>query len=477
MIGGVAAGIAGLGLISIVVMYFMRKHREKEDAAAFSASDFRRQSVMISDEGGPSSRRGPRPPTMIERHMANAGGPAAMPSLQRQQGYDAYNNPGQGYGGQGYGAGYGQQGQAQYAQSSYNPGELMRTPSTNGPHVQSPYTAQPFFSQYDQTPLGSPVSVAPYGSAYNDQGQLIRQPSTAGYVNQGQLARQPSSVGYVDQGQLARQPSSAGYPNQSQLARQPSSAGYPNQSQLARQPSSAGYPNQSQLARQPSTGYMNVAASPITRQPSMGGQYPVITRQNSSGPHSPSVEGDSYVDLSRSSVTPFQAQQYEEISRKLGSEPPMGMPGVVEEDEYSQHPMSPPNHTSPFADPGANGSRAPSPYSHQDNGEMAMPAPPSPAYTSHSRITSNPPTLPEIEHNKGFSPVSMEFPNPSGGNAKSSPLAMEYKPANGSAGPQEPAGALTRDNMVHAQGQVSERKKAESVYSMAYDPEDAYGGI
>lgn len=86
-------------------------------------------------------------------------------------------------------------------------------------------------------------------------------------------------MGYGESGQLARQPSSAAF-----LARQPSAA--------------AGYGNSAQLARQPS----NVIA--LNRQPSAAG-YGAAPANND------------YVDLDRSSVTPFQAAQYAAISRHL----------------------------------------------------------------------------------------------------------------------------------------------------------------
>ncbi|KAG6334895.1 hypothetical protein ID866_4189 [Astraeus odoratus] len=122
-----------------------------------------------------------------------------------------------------------------------------------------------------------------------------------------------SAMGYGDPGQLARQPSNAAF-----LTRQPSAAaGYGDASQLARQP-----PNATSLTRQPSaTGY-----------------------------------GDSdahYVDLSRSSVTPFQAAQYADISRRLND---MDTNVSRQSDDLHLPPLP-----SPFDDPAAVVPRAPAP--------------------------------------------------------------------------------------------------------------------
>ena len=69
----------------------------------------------------------------------------------------------------------------------------------------------------------------------------------------------------------------------------------------------------------------------VARQNSItGGPYsPVTSSPHSIDPH--------YADLSRSSVTPFQAAQYEEITKKLGA--PMSFaPGTVPEDTHSAVP-------------------------------------------------------------------------------------------------------------------------------------------
>lgn len=74
----------------------------------------------------------------------------------------------------------------------------------------------------------------------------------------------------------------------------------------------APYEDHSQLARQPSS------ATYLSRQPTAAG-YAM--------PNDPQAH---YVNLDRSSVTPFQAAQYADISRQLGGNPPMAPPEPLE---------------------------------------------------------------------------------------------------------------------------------------------------
>lgn len=81
--------------------------------------------------------------------------------------------------------------------------------------------------------------------------------------------------------------------------------------QIARQPSNVGYPDygsQQQLARQPSN------AQYLTRQPSAAVAPPVPPTSFGGDAH--------YIDLNRSSVSPYQAAQYADISRQLGATNP-----------------------------------------------------------------------------------------------------------------------------------------------------------
>lgn len=91
--------------------------------------------------------------------------------------------------------------------------------------------------------------------------------------------------------------------------------GYPGyndpQQRIARQPSNVGraaYDSQQQLARQPSN------AEYLTRQPSYPAGYAPPTAPP--GSFDPNAQ---YIDLNRSSISPYQAAQYADISRQLGT--------------------------------------------------------------------------------------------------------------------------------------------------------------
>lgn len=357
---------------------------------------------MTVNRGGST----PRPPTMIERKMANTPVSYDIPAMAHPYGYAGA-----------------------YGQPSFSPGQII----TPGPYTPTTVnSANPFFAPYGESPIGSPVSVAPYDSAYNEQGQFV--------------SRQPSN------GSTAI---------------------------LSRQPSSAAVP-----ASQP-------------------------------------AEGAQYVDLSRSSVTPFQAAQYAEISRRLNTNPPEALPAsqvaevaeeLAEHDEPAPVPIPKPveplelqpsisfdesQHLtvqptpressfpeSPFADPTMS--------FHEDQLEHAperdsFPQPPSPTFSSSSRVTSKPPTLPEIQiQQRPFSPVSLDFPLvPSTPRAVPSPLASTFSmpsPPPDAHFPESPAAAAAPAAAAPApvpRSQVTPvpmSKRPDTVYTL-YDEEDAYAGI
>ncbi|KAH7921212.1 hypothetical protein BV22DRAFT_1132481 [Leucogyrophana mollusca] len=139
LVGGIAGGLVGLAIIGFALMFCLRKCRKGDDYEDdFNASAFKRQSaILVDDPVPPPQSYNPRPPSMIERKMANAS-----PALARQKSY-----------GQNYYGGYGG-----YGQQSY----------------QAP---PPMPAAYQQPAMG-----------YNDPSQLARQPSHAAYLN-----RQPSA--------------------------------------------------------------------------------------------------------------------------------------------------------------------------------------------------------------------------------------------------------------------------------------------
>ena len=174
-------------------------------------------------------------------------------------------------------------------------------------------------------------------------------------------------------------------------------------------------------------------------------QSAYLSRQLPASGPAPVDAGSQYVDLSRSSVTPFQAAQYEEIHRHLNMPPPAPVLGSLSEEEYPQREPVPKG-PSPFADPS----------------EDVLP-PPSPVHSNRSRIDSSPPRLPEL--NPPMSPVYGLHPAP----AEAPNKRTDASPADI---PAAPAPAhIARTNPTNPN-----QKRPDTVYTI-YDDEDAYGGI
>lgn len=491
-----------------------RSRRGSDDP--FSADAMRRQSMILPDE--PDMRpRGttPRPPSIIEKHLAQ--GPGSFP----QFGDHSF------YGGGGAGA------SAYFGQNSFAPGEIVSMP----PQAWSPVTpdsARPFYNPMGDSPMGSPVSPAPYDSFYNAQGQLVRQPSNgAGAM----LNRQPSnSVGVM----LNRQPSGSA---QAMLNRQPSNgAGVMLNRQplnnspvmLNRQPSNSAavtlnrqMPNgagqvlyrqmsngaDAVLSRQPHhvprglTLQSNVAHNMILDQPHSANkemmspispvpmvyvprQAPVPVQEmqyNTSG----LLSDAHYVDLARSSVSPFQAAQYAEISSKLHTLPPkplsspevaavaqeiLSKPALVVTNVSEPRPLN----VSPLKT-GADPASPRESYGEEveDEDDLPMPAP---TFSGKSRIASTPPTLPELS-NRAFSPVVLNFPS----SAQSSPSPLNTTFTLPSPPPQAHVPSpftSAKHLMAEYAPSVAARpakdegpaKRPDTVYTL-YDDDDAYAGI
>ncbi|KAJ3476651.1 hypothetical protein NLI96_g11012 [Meripilus lineatus] len=421
VIGGVVAGIAALAGIIFFVSWLMKRNRRNEDE--FSAEAFKRQSVILPEMDGPRGGSGmdrswensapqtpmfeqrmpgPPPPNMFEQRFA---GP---PPSQPWNGYQAQGSP------------------------SFAPGQYVTMHDTGRRDfeqdlsLQTPNSAQPFFAPMGQSPIGSPVSVAPYGSVYDNQ------------------------------------------------------------------------------------------PSPVQRQNSLGPNA-YLSRQPSSNNGTLEPPEAHYVDLNRSSVTPFQAQQYEEISRRLNAPPPTSFSTLPEKplplaeehvepvvahsgvsvDDHAITTDEPQDYgKSPFADPEGQDTPLATPralpdFDDDDASITGFPVPPSPAFSTSTRITSTPPVLPEIQSQRGFSPVSMEFPLIPNSRATPipSPLASSYTlpttPASAHIADkpiQQPAASAPIPlNVEPATNSTRPQREAASarpdtVYTM-YDDEDAYGGI
>ncbi len=104
----------------------------------------------------------PRPPTMIERHYANIVtplGPTHAPSF-----------------------------------GGIRPGEVMPSSGLAPSLPPAARFQQTYYNNsMGQTPIGSPASIAPYGSAYDDQGRIVRTPSNsaASALSRGKSIRDP----------------------------------------------------------------------------------------------------------------------------------------------------------------------------------------------------------------------------------------------------------------------------------------------
>ncbi|KAJ7807311.1 hypothetical protein B0H14DRAFT_2873776 [Mycena olivaceomarginata] len=220
--------------------------------------------------------------------------------------------------------------------------------------------------------------------------------------------------------------------------------------------------------------------------------YPALPiRQNSmrNGQLAPPQNETEYLDLERgTSVTPYQAEQYVEISKRLNTEVPRGLdtPTVSQiVAEKMDLPPLPPTEDDPFADDDAKEEQAQEVDALPMVQDMSFPAPPSPVHTSSSRYArdSQPPTLPRSVTSAYLSDSAPGTPgagqtvfvgaqSPMGSSrfpVTPSPLASSFSV------PSPPAAAVSFP-AEHAQARP-EAKKRQTVYSTVYDEEDAYGGM
>jgi hypothetical protein len=278
-------------------------------------------------------------------------------------------------------------------------------------------------------------------------------------------------------------------------------------------PTSSIYNEQAQLVRQPSNG---AAIHNQNGQPSNAAQRDMGRN---------SVGGNShYVDLDRSSVTPFQAAQYAEISRKLNEVPPPlravneadeqpashasdgGVMYAIQAGEAHTHLSIPfegsnANPESPFTDP-----QVPAKAHHESRTVQGVDTqdfvvPPSPIYslhsqtTSHERTPSSPPSLPEIHvPDRTFSPTSYDFPQTPSARPTPSPFHTNFSipsppirekyseglapKAAESAPPPAPAPVqATTAGLAESEMNPKPASQRPSSTYTVYDEADAYGGF
>ncbi|KAG6902344.1 hypothetical protein C0995_001141 [Termitomyces sp. Mi166 len=276
----------------------------------------------------------------------------------------------------------------------------------------------------------------------------------------------------------------------------------------------------------PNPAYTQSPFSPIATPTSAtyNEQAAVLTRQSSNGSHTSAVNGPAgypsedpnyggypspkqgeYVDLNRSSVTPYQAAQYAEISQTLNTEAHSGpdTPAINLVNPNSKtHEIAPPllvkdNGPSPFTDPTDHlpgqltypGEVSPRPSTDSVSRQIDdFPVPPSPVHSSISRLDSVPPLLPEIPI--GSRPSSYNFPASDRGNAIPNGVTKEYsKSPLGSQVPSAPSPLASGIAITAPPPAVTSfpdapptprQGKFETVVKRpdtVYDDNDAYGGI
>ncbi|KAJ7493295.1 hypothetical protein B0H11DRAFT_2228076 [Mycena galericulata] len=235
-------------------------------------------------------------------------------------------------------------------------------------------------------------------------------------------------------------------------------------------------------------------------------QYPAL-------PNTLAVPNE-YLDLERTSVTPFQAAQYAEISQRLNTEVPKGLDTpAVNEFVVAKMPVKdtdlppiPPK--DPFTDDAAASHEGedddddddPSEDIHATVQDMSFPVPPSPVHSTASRyrVESMPPTLPEIivqsrvsvnstYLSEAGSPYMSGFPGgqtvvmKGAASSDNSPMGSRFPVtpsplASSFTVPSPPAMQSTFPASPPPAQQRPDPKQRQSVMTV-YDPEDAYGGI
>jgi len=174
LVGGIAAGVIGLAAVAFALVYFLRRCGRREQDEDFDSDMFKRQSVMLRDDApmprAPSREQGgftPRPPTMIERHLANATPVSPMgPQYGHPYGPGNFN--------------------AQY-NDSYNPSGIMPG--------QVLAAQNPFQNQYGGAPVPSPHDHS-YNNNSAQPAYLSRQPS--GMDGSRRPDFHPNDTHYVD---------------------------------------------------------------------------------------------------------------------------------------------------------------------------------------------------------------------------------------------------------------------------------------
>lgn len=433
----VAGVIGGLCLLAAVWLLFQRCRRRKDDD--FDPDTFRRKSVALRDDDSviappPMAQSefgsSPRPPTMVERHVNNTP-PIFRPTPHTPYGHPPSPGPFAAYSPHpeaGYNNGYG----------AYNNGYGMAGQEAGMPPSSGAYYAYS-------------------GQAYGPGDVVFSAPGTA-------------TIGGV----FPMPPTTPGTPTTPYAQNVAIGAG--GGSMFA--PDAHNVPLDS-----PTVSDMHFDG----RHDSVQSGTALMRR-----PTNASLKGEEhYVDLDRSSVSPYQALQYAEIQRKLSataSGPALQIDSAASLDvpahaapaskasEFTNYGAVSPGLAvslpkegalpeSPFTDPAfAHKTVAVNGEEHEQE-EDDLPEP-QPAFSRAERIPSMPPMLPEVE--RSFSPVVYDFAPSVSGTPGASPSAPAAATATTTPAPAPAA--------VRPTAPAAPVKRPDTVYTM-YDPEDAYGGI
>ncbi|TFK19954.1 hypothetical protein FA15DRAFT_708531 [Coprinopsis marcescibilis] len=470
VVGGIIAGIVGIVAITFAVAFFVRRAKRKRDDT-FDPSDFRRSAMLMPEPPTHEDtvKRGfnppSNPPSMVERPLPRAPAeyiPQFVVPLHNDRSYTRPNNGANGYDGAysdspsdfsptRYYTNNGLQGNTMSSQTpspSYSPGETVDFSAlTANPFMNpAPYTQSPF------SPITSPVSQQDPFNPQEGDTTVLAQIGGAAVLTRALSSKSTKSTASGKAGKLSI--SVPGRPsvvvNTTVYGNGP--VAYPS---LSRQFSSAS--SQSKHSVKSTT-------PPVPR-------YPESSR--------PSNDRADYADLARTSVSPYQAAQYAEISKRLKVEVPTGMPSPMVEEYLDANrdrdlpPLPPPlplpfaNATPPPPPPAplavASKSRPQSPQQAENrlsmdsvnslivppNLDFPIP-PPSPAFTTSSRhrIPSTPPCLPEIHVQSRVSVGS--YTTDESFNAKLAHHAFGLEHPNGSSGTLNSPG-------YHGHGQYGHR--------------------
>ncbi|THU94928.1 hypothetical protein K435DRAFT_798559 [Dendrothele bispora CBS 962.96] len=487
LIGGVIAGVLALIFLCLAVGFIMRRRGRKEDRA-FHAANFRRSALILHDP--------PSPPAGVDDTVQQRFHGPGMSEKQFMEGHMSFGTQ---YGAPGP---YGQAPDPTYgydATRQHHPDHYLEEQYQQQQYQQSYGQPHPYQQQSQpQTP--------------NSSSYLLSSPIAPSLESPNAGAFGPGAYGAAMHQNIP--PQLLGTQFLGKASREEDES----DKTLSRKTSSNTLATKATRSSAHSTNHMQAHTSQYAT-------YPDLSQD--AARRSVPLPSSEYLDLSRTSVTPFQAAQYYEISKRISSSPPEGLdtPAV---DAYMQaHPEARRRSgsasasekdvvggaVSPFKDPEPaqsskseteTGTRRESKRESKresrrtidsqdvsEEGDLDFPVPPSPSVTKSSRynfdIPPTPPTLPEIRVQSRTSFGSYDFSNVyprtsqmtnvslsmNGFPTTPSPLASSFVIHTPMAEKQE----FGKEDIAVPRADAEDRKDGQKRPDTVYDPEDAYGGI